>query len=176
MNILFGHLVSSENGDNLNGEKDDNEAGESPVVMMITIKSVVPIRVSIAEDQSVVAVPSLTIPPPVLFRTKQMSNISYSRHRQNLDIFFRHVSYYIIRLSFGLLFRSERDDESGENQSGQIHVWGAAWPGGERVALEKGDRPSPPKHCHRWPVIAPNYSSQLAKHGMRGWAEVSRRH
>ena len=55
--------------------------------MMITIKSVVPIRVSIAEDQSVVAVPSLTIPPPVLFRTKQMSNISYSRHRQNLDIF-----------------------------------------------------------------------------------------
>ena len=50
------------------------------LVMMITIKSVVlvPTRVSIAEDQSVVAVPSLTNPPPVLFRTKQMSNISYS--------------------------------------------------------------------------------------------------
>ena len=58
----------------------NNEA----LVMMITVA---PIRVSIAEDQSVVAVPSLTIPPPVLFRTKQMSNISYSRHRQNLDIF-----------------------------------------------------------------------------------------
>ena len=76
--------------------------------MMITIKSVVPIRVSIAEDQSVVVVPSLTIPPPVLFRTKQMSHLSYSRHRQNLDIF-SHVSYYIIRFSFGLLPRSERD-------------------------------------------------------------------
>ena len=69
------------------------------LVMMITIKSVVlvPTRVSIAEDQSVVAVPSLTIPPPVLFRTKQMSNISYSRHRQKFDNFFRcFMLYYII--------------------------------------------------------------------------------
>ena len=69
------------------------------LVMMITIKSVVPIKVSIAEDQSVVAVPSLTIPPPVLFRTKQMSNISYSRHRQNLDIFFPcFILYHQIKL------------------------------------------------------------------------------
>ena len=69
------------------------------LVMMKAIKSVVPIRVSIAEDQSVVAVPSLTIPPPVLFRTKQMSNISFSRHRQNLDISFqRFILYHQIKL------------------------------------------------------------------------------
>ena len=28
MNFLFVTIVSSENGDNLNGEKDDNEAGD----------------------------------------------------------------------------------------------------------------------------------------------------
>ena len=28
MNFLFVIIVSSENGDNLNGEKDDNEAGD----------------------------------------------------------------------------------------------------------------------------------------------------
>ena len=69
------------------------------LVMMITIKSVAPTRVSIAEDQSVVAVPSLTIPPPVLFRTKQMSNISYSRHQQNFDIFSPcFILYHLIKL------------------------------------------------------------------------------
>ena len=69
------------------------------LVMMITIKSVVPIKVSIAEDQSVVAVPSLTIPPPVLFRTKQMSNISYSRHQQNFGIFSPcFILYHLIKL------------------------------------------------------------------------------
>ena len=40
-----------------------------------------------------------------------------------------------------------------------------AGPGGEKQALVGG---SGTHHCHRWPVIVPNYSSQLAKHGRRG--------